>query len=235
MPTRVVTLVQARNTIFPSQTPQTTQRYPSLVQASNDGTLTRTFDFPYPPTNVEYSNLTPEWVEIERPGYVPIVGLSKYKLMRIQFDFLVAVPWDGIWFSVEEELNTLRRMATGTRPVYFNNMGAVTADALPLPGTQRRIAGAGMFFRIVDFNIQSLRRNADNVITAAQCSIVLQEDFTLQIAAITMPAIKYPAIVKPVNGASTGGGTTQQRCTISSWSNCVPPTTGSDAYTKLYG
>jgi hypothetical protein len=54
-----------------------------------------------------------------------------------------------------------------------------------------------MFFRITDFTITSMRRNPANQITAAQCSMALQEDFSLAVNAVTMPAIEYPPIMKP--------------------------------------
>lgn len=242
----VTTPTSGRSTDPTSGRPQTSrpqQRFPTLVQLSASGTAASTFEFPYPPGNLQYSNLTPEWVEIDRPGYVPLVGLSKYKLMRIQFEFLIAIPYDGIWYSVEDAISTLRRMATSTDRIYLYGMDILTREGLPLPGTQRRSVGANIFFRIVDFSIQSMRRNTENEIVAAQCSMVLQEDFVLRINAITMPAIQYPAILAPRTAAGPGdGGGGTARCTTSSsvLTGCsngalINSIDNPEAFTKLFG
>jgi hypothetical protein len=188
------------------------QVFPTLVQSKGGGEY-NTFEFPFPPTNLQYSNLTPEWTEVNRPGYVPLVGLSKYNLMRIQFEFLIAAPYDGIRYSVEEELLLLRTMANSTEVVYFNGMDSVTSTALDLPGTSR--SNSGMFFRITDFSITSMRRNPANQITAAQCSIALQEDFSIALTAVTMPEISYPPIMKPRVKKDKPPADPDKRCPVS--------------------
>ena len=189
-----VALRQTRNMQTTVDRVTVDQVYPTLVQFKSENEY-RTFEFPFPPANLQYTNLTPEWVEINRPGYVPLTGLAKYNLMRIQFEFLLAAPFDGIKYSVEEELNLLRRMANSIEPVYFSGMDSLTNTPITLPGASR--TSTGMFFRITDFTITSMRRNQSNQITAAQCSMALQEDFSLAVNAVTMPAIKYPPIMKP--------------------------------------
>lgn len=170
------------------------QTYPALRQLSR-GRL-RLFQFKYPPSSVQFDSLAPEWVEVERPGLVPIVGLRQYKLMRVQFEFLISNPFDGIWYPVDNELILLREMASATDPIFFQSMDKLLSTPINLPGSNRSTA-SGLFFRIVDLNINSLRRNTKNEITAAQCSITLQEDFNLAIKAVSMPAISYPPILKP--------------------------------------
>lgn len=191
---RKVALRQTRNLQTAADREQMDQIYPTFTQKNGDAY--RTFEFPFPPSNVAYQNLTPEWIEINRPGYAPLVGLSKYNLMRVQFEFLIAAPFDGIKYSVEEELILLRNMANSTEPVFFNGMDSIISTPIDIPGTSRSVGG-GMFFRITDFSITSMRRNPKNEITAAQCSVSLQEDFSLDINAVTMPAIEYPLIMKP--------------------------------------
>lgn len=170
------------------------QTYPALRQLAN-GRLAQ-YPFRYPPTNVQFDSLAPEWVEVERPGFVPIVGLRQYRLMRVQFEFLVTNSFDGIWYSVDDELMLLRQMASSTAPIFFQSMDKLLTVPVNLPGSNRRNS-SGLFFRIVDLNISSLRRNTKNEITAAQCAITLQEDFELAIKAVSMPAINYPPILKP--------------------------------------
>lgn len=209
---RVVELASFRNGTAPPRTAEPPQVYPQFVQAKGPGRYD-TFTFPFPPVAVQHSNLVPEWVEVDRPGYVPIVGLKKYNLMRLQFDFLLAAPWDGIKYPVEDELLLLRRMANRTEPIYFTGMGTFLNTPLSLPGATSR---AGMFFRITDFSINSMRRNPNQEVTAAQCSMALQEDYVLNIRAVTMPAIQYPAILKPrtVAGPSSTP-TSSTRCAVS--------------------
>lgn len=195
MAATTIELTRFRNAeIPPRDGPTPAQVYPTLTQLATATTDQRVFTFPFPPVGVQHSNMTPEWVEIERPGYVPIVGLKKFNLMRLQFDFLVAAPWDGIAYSVENELILLRRMISSRQPIYFAGMGTFLSTPQVQPGTGTR---TGVFFRITDFSINSLRRNTDQQITAAQCSMSMQEDYLLNITAIQMPAIQYPPILRP--------------------------------------
>lgn len=189
------------------------QTYPALRQLSR-GRL-RLFQFKYPPTNIQFDSLSPEWVEVERPGLVPIVGLRQYRLMRVQFEFLISNPFDGIWYPIDDELLLLREIASATDPVFFQSMDKLMSTPVDLPGSNRKNA-SGLFFRIVDLSINSLRRNTNNEITAAQCSITLQEDFNLAIKAVSMPAISYPPILKPRVPK------TQEKpaCTLQNQQNC---------------
>lgn len=172
------------------------QVYPSLSTFKANLTDRLTFQFPYPPVNIDYSNLSPNWVEVARQGLVPFVGLQDYRLMRVQFEFLVAAPFDGIEYDIDEQLSLLREIANSTNPVYFKEMDGVISNPFPLPGTERT-SNSSMFFRVVDFTISALRRNTSNKITAAQCTMVLQEDYAFQFTAIQMPEIEYPTILKP--------------------------------------
>lgn len=179
----------------PSTAPDTDRQvYPSLRQF-NGGRISN-YVFKYPPTNVQFENLSPEYAEVERPGLVPLIGLRQYKLMRLQFEFLVANPFDGIWYPVDGDLLALREIANNPGPIYFNGMDNFLGTGFVLPGNNRDNA-SGAFFRIVDFSVNSLRRNTDNEITAAQCTMAMQEDYNLAIKAVSMPAITYPAILKP--------------------------------------
>ena len=195
------------------------QTYPALRQLAN-GRLSQ-YPFRYPPTSIQFDSLAPEWVEVERPGFVPIVGLRQYRLMRVQFEFLVTNSFDGIWYSVDDELILLRQMASSTAPTYFQGMDKLLTIPVNLPGSNRRNA-SGLFFRIVDFNVNSLRRNTKNEITAAQCSMTLQEDFELATKAVSMPAINYPPILKPrVKSGKSGTTSGQGLCKLSNLENCT--------------
>ena len=194
MPTQFKTPRVRTGSPITSRPSTDSQKYPMLKQTAA-GRI-RTFEFKYPPSNVQFDSLAPEWVEVNRPGLVPMVGLSQYRLMRVQFEFLISNPFDGIWYPIDDELLLLRQMASSTDPIFFLYMDKLLSVPVSLPGANRTRAG-GMFFRIVDMNISSLRRNTNNEITAAQCSITMQEDFNIAIKAVEMPAIEYPPILKP--------------------------------------
>lgn len=203
------------------------QTFPSLrttsVYSNNQSVK---FVFPYPPNNVKYGNLSPEWSEVSRPGKVPFVGLSQFKLMRVEFDFLISAPYDGILYSVESELDIIREIAASTNPIFFQGMDRMIVNPFKLPGSQRT-ENSSMFFRCVDFSVESVRRNLSNEITAATCSIALQEDYAYQFVAVQMPTIDYPTIMKPVVPAPpkppSDGDT---RCTVSAQRDgqCYAPT-----------
>ena len=192
------------------------QIYPTLSTYKANLVDRVAFKFPYPPVNIEYSNMTPSWVEVPRPGLVPLVGLQDYRLMRVQFDFLVAAPYDGIEYQVDEQLETLKEIANSLNPVYFKNMDGVIENPFPLPGTERT-SNSAMFFRVIDFTISALRRNTSNKITAAQCTMVLQEDYAYEFVAVQMPLIEYPPILKPRPPAArpSSTGPSAARCLTS--------------------
>lgn len=212
---RSVTGVTGTTTI-----PKSTQTFPILRTKStySDGESLR-FVFPFPPNNIRYGNLSPEWSEVSRPGKVPFVGLSQFKLMRVEFDFLISAPYDGILYSVETELEAIREIAASTNPIYFLNMDRMIVNPFKLPGSQRT-ENSSMFFRCVDFSVESVRRNTSNQITAATCSIALQEDYAYQFVAVQMPEIEYPTIMKPrVPPPPPKDKNEDTRCTITQQQN----------------
>jgi len=159
------------------------------------------FFFPYAPIDVQYSNMAAEWTEINRPGRTPLIDYSQSKLLDVSFNFLVARPGDGITYSVDDDLVTLRYMASSKRTVSVFGMDGMLTNPFQIPGQPSRTS-SGFFFHITDFTVRSVRRNKDNQITAAECSITLREVNNPDIGVVRFPAITYPRQVPPVKKKS---------------------------------
>lgn len=159
------------------------------------------FVFPYAPIDVQYSNMAAEWTEINRPGRTPLIDYSQSKLLEVSFNFLVARPNDGITYSVDDDLVTLRYMASSKRTVSVFGMDGMLTNPFQIPGQPSRTS-SGFFFHITDFTVRSVRRNKDNQITAAECSITLREVNNPDIGVVRFPAITYPPQLPPVKKKS---------------------------------
>lgn len=155
------------------------------------------FVFPFAPIDVQYSNLATEWTEINRPGRTPLIDYSQNRLLEVSFNFLVARPNDGLAYSVDDDLVTLRYMAASTRTVSVFGMDGMLTNPFQIPGQPARTS-SGFFFHITDLSIRSVRRNKDNHITAAECSITLREVNNPDIGAVRFPPIQYPPQLPPV-------------------------------------
>jgi len=146
------------------------------------------FVFPYIPNNIQYQGSGSEWVEIPRSGDFPIVEWSRWQLLKISMEFLIAnnriedqqsgrsVP-DGIFFSVHEQIETLRRMSQRPYPISVLNL-----DHFFKIGLRRaQTTGKPLEFVISDFSFSATRRSRssdvtqDSEITAATCRLTLQE------------------------------------------------------------
>ena len=152
------------------------------------------FVFPYAPIDIEYNNLSAEWTEIARPGRTPLVDYSQNKLLQVSFRFLVARPFDGLVDSVDSDLQTLRYIASSQRTVSFFGMDGMLTNPFQIPGQPTR-SSAGFFFHVTEFSIRSVRRNKDNKITAAECSITLTEVNDPAISVVSFPQIAYPPVL----------------------------------------
>ena len=169
------------------------------VALDKNKSKTEVFYFPYVPNDVTYSGLGSQWTEIPRGNSFPIVEWNSWNLMKISMNFLVSaerldgntvVP-DGVFNSVGEQLNILRRMAQRPYPVSIYGMDQMMSVAI------RRAAetGSALEFVISDLQIQSLRRTfdaGDAEITAASVSLTLQE---IPIESGKVALLNLPSIV----------------------------------------
>ena len=157
------------------------------------------------PNQVSYQGLGSRWVEIPRKGDFPIVEWSDWALMKVQFDFLVAHDMDGLFADVSTDIDQLRRMAQ--RPLPVSVFGMDQLFSLQMKRAQS--TGRAMQFVIADFTVKSARRTVlegDKEITAAQCSMTLQEIpiEEMSIVEMGMPPMTGPAVPAPKTDGETG-------------------------------
>ena len=132
------------------------------------------FYFPYIPQDIQYAGLGSEWTEIPRAADMPSVEWSRWHLMKATMEFLIAERMDGIFESVHEEIETLRRMSQRPYPISVYGMDSL----LRISMRRAQQTGKPLEFVIADLSLGSLRRTmleGDKEITAAQVKLTLQE------------------------------------------------------------
>jgi hypothetical protein len=142
---------------------------------------TLTFVFPYNPISITYNQLSDEVVQVPRPGTTPLVFFKAHRLLSVDITFTLAVPGDGLVQSVDSEIGVLRTMAANSQRVIqvFNYDGMLRA---PYPyrnmSAESSVTGSfqDLFFTIVDFSLDSVRRNKLNQITQANCRLSMIEN-----------------------------------------------------------
>lgn len=143
------------------------------------------FEFPFTPQQIQYTNLSPEISEIQRPGRKPLVVFSRYRARQIALRFLIAVPQDGLFSSVDQSIQDLQLLVSKASPVYFTNLDRQITNGLSAGSTQQ------IFWSIIDFSISSIRRNGQNQITAAEATLTLVENTNPKLKVADLPKISY--------------------------------------------
>jgi hypothetical protein len=193
----------------PDQRPQIIQNYTEYVRSPGFSGGYREvsgqdiFVFPYVPNNISYSGLGSQWTEIDRQGNYPLVEWTKWDLMRVEMEFLLAeertesggaiVP-DGIFNSVQRRLNTIRRMSQRRAAVSVFNLD----DLFRVQMKRAAETGKAMQFVIADLTVNASRRSLDSVskeITAATVKLTLQE---IPIEAVTIVRMSPPKMTDPI-------------------------------------
>lgn len=165
--------------------------------SAKDGQLR--FIFPFSPQAVSYGEMAPEVAELKRPGKKPLVAFSRFKARRVDLEFLLAVPFDGLHIDIEESIKLLELIASTGRPVWFYN-----ADSfLALNNYQSGRYNPRFFWSIVELSFQSVRRNRAQKITQARVSMSLVENTNPKVTVIELPKIKYTENVPRSNTASS--------------------------------
>lgn len=157
------------------------------------------FSFPYPPQQIQYSNMSPEISEISRPGKVPLIAFNRFRAKQISFKFLLAVPLDGLSQSIDNDIELLQEMANTARPVYFTNMDRQISNPFNVGTGELRI-----FWSIIDLTFSSIRRNERNEIVAAEANITLVENNNPKVKATDLPQLTYTEN-PPANNPSRSG------------------------------
>jgi hypothetical protein len=175
------------------------QAFIRLLPVQSDDTIYE-FHFPYSPVNITYDGLSNEIAEIDRPGATAIIAYKKHQLMKVSFDFVLAVPFDGVTTSIDSDITLLRKIAEHTsRPVQVFNLDKMferTANRRYQPANTRHRSYVTKF-RIADLSVSSAKRNASGGITQADCKITLIEDVNPKIDTALIPKfVPPPAIPK---------------------------------------
>lgn len=173
----------------------------SVRSASNEQILR--FVFPFSPQTISYRDMSPEISELQRPGKKPIVAFNRLRARRVDIEFLLAVPFDGMHIDVEKDIKLLEDMAATGRPVWFYNTDSFLASNNYRSGNYN----PSFFWSIIDFSFQSVRRNRAQKITQATAVLSLVENTNPSIVVVALPRITYtqsvprnnppPAPVKP--------------------------------------
>lgn len=179
------------------------QRDASLKSGYREVKKQDVFYFPYVPSQIQYSGLGSEWVDIPRQGNFPIVEWSNWNLLEVSMEFLIAeerqenggatVP-DGIFNSVSRRIQTLREMAQRQAPVSVFNLD----DMFRVQLLRAKKTGKPMQFVISDLQITALRRSQNSVekeITAAQVDVSLRE---IPIEEITLVKMSPPEFTEDI-------------------------------------
>ena len=157
------------------------------------------FYFPFSPGEISYEQLSNEIVEVPRAGRTPLVMYKSQKLMKFSFEFTLAVPFDGMFESVGDSIELLRKMATDTtRSVQFFNFDDMLTKSLFLskaPVTALSITEKTVKFFIADLTISSVRRNIDNQITNANVSMSFIENRNPDITIVDIPKFRKTTVL----------------------------------------
>ena len=132
---------------------------PQMLQyyKNPDGSTSRfpaRFVFDYRPNNVTYSNIGSEWTEIERVNNTPYVDFKNFRLMKINFEFVIGDS-NNLYTSIDNKLKELRKMAMRPEPVTFLGFDAMFQEQIIVP---KLTGGSGIVFAIVELQITSAQR-----------------------------------------------------------------------------
>lgn len=170
-------------------------KYPIMYAAKTANAVEElSFQFPFPPQQVSYSNIAPEMTQIERAGRTPIIAFSRVRLKQVDLQFMVAVPLDGLRIDIEEDLQTLEAIAKSNRPVWFFGFDRFISDTFATTLTE-----STFFWTITELSFSSIRRNTAQRIVQAEVQMSIVENRNPVITASTLPRINYSADPKRRN------------------------------------
>jgi hypothetical protein len=139
-----------------------------------------------------------------------MIDWKSYKLMSVSFSFIVAPDESGsldavidgkvITTSVDNELRTLRQMASSPFPVTFFGFDKLLSEPARYPFNNDG-GGKGSLFVIADLNVTSIYRSSTGSISRASCDITLTEYPKELIKLIEFPKLKpIPEVPPPPPG-----------------------------------
>lgn len=156
------------------------------------------FYFPFTPQNISYSDMSDEIAEIPRAGTTPLVTFKSHKLLKISFEFLIAVPYDGMTLNVESSIDLIRTFSTySNRSIVFFNMDNMLTVAWPY---RRGPAERPLRFNITDMSITARQRNSYGKITQAIVNISLIENQNPTMTVVPVPVFTKKPKDRPTPG-----------------------------------
>lgn len=163
--------------------------YPEMKTKAVAGEEALTFIFPFPPTDISYSDMAPEISEISRPGKKSLVHFSRPKLKKASMNFLVAVPFDGLQIEIEQSLQLLQRMANRGTPVFFKKVDRLLTSSF---SGERSLTVS--YWNISDLSFNSVRRTDQQRISQASVSMsLIENENPSNIRVTSLPRIEYTA------------------------------------------
>jgi hypothetical protein len=208
-----VTRASLSRTVTASSVTIPTSQAPKLVQTTTAGQTPLTYEFLHRPNQISYTSIGSEWSPIDRAANRPMIDWKSYKLMSVSFSFIVAPNVGGsldaaldnnvITTSVDNDLKTLRQMASSPFPVVFMGFDKLLSEPAKYPFNKD--SGNGSLFVIADFNVSSIYRSSTGAISRASCDITLTEYPKELIKLIEFPKltpIKEVPVRTPREGAT---------------------------------
>jgi hypothetical protein len=111
--------------------------------------------------------------------------------MTVNFSFILAQPGDGLATSIDDKLQILRKFAaSGNRVVSLINFDSLTNTPFKFRNSTQERLTDGLFFSIVEMNVESVRRNKNNQISQANVTFSLIENRNPLINVAFIPPIK---------------------------------------------
>jgi hypothetical protein len=157
------------------------------------------FYFPFAPQSISYTDLSDEVSEIPRAGTTPLVVFTSHKLLKISFEFLLAVPYDGMQLNIESSIDLLRIFSTSShRNIIFFNMDSTMTSAWQY---RRGPLASTLYFTITDMTFDARMRNSFGRITQAVVNMSLIENQNP-----TMTVVRVPPFEKKPKPKRGGGG-----------------------------
>ena len=183
---------------------------PTLLQTNTSGREGLRYEFRHRPNQISYTSIGSDWTPIERAANRPMIDWKSYKLMSVSFSFIVAPDESGsldavidgkvITTSVDNELRTLRQMASSPFPVTFFGFDKLLSEPARYPFNNDG-GGKGSLFVIADLNVTSIYRSSTGSISRASCDITLTEYPKELIKLIEFPKLKpIPEVPPPPPG-----------------------------------
>lgn len=160
---------------------------PSMKQVGVTSPLT--FFFPFGLNNFSHELGSVQFDELARPLQLPILQASGASLQTVSFDFMVAVPQDGISASIETQLKLLQDFVADDASVIFSSVHDFMKSSVSS-------------WKISSMTVSIGRVNELGQATSANVNMSCKESTDAKERFLTLPKFKYK---NPRGGG--GGGT----------------------------